>query len=80
VTLITVIYVYITESYPTNMRNIGYGIARSIGIIGNFSSPYIVQASRNAGINPMITIGFFCIICFVTAFYIEETFNKPVQD
>jgi hypothetical protein len=35
-------YVFIIESYPISIKNIGYGILTCIEIIGTFFSSYIV--------------------------------------
>jgi len=36
-------YLVILESYPTSIRNIGYGTVKVFGFLGDFSIPYITN-------------------------------------
>lgn len=64
-----------TESYPTKLRSTGYGAAFAVGYIGSFSSPYVVAAAENLGLNPLLSLGVICAAGIFTIFPMKETFK-----
>nr|XP_039264740.1 solute carrier family 22 member 21-like [Styela clava] len=77
----SVVYIYSTELYPTQIRNMGLGVLFAIGRIGTISAPYVVFAGENAGREiPYITIGCCTILAAVICLLLPETNNAKLPE
>jgi len=64
------------ESFPTTIRSSGYGFIFSVGFIGSFVAPFLVEASKSIGVEPMISMGILGLSGCVATFFLEETFDR----
>ncbi|OWF39252.1 organic cation transporter-like protein [Mizuhopecten yessoensis] len=69
-----------SESYPTVVRNIGYGMQSSFARIGAIAAPQLVYVSSHL---PGVMYFIFGGVMFLSAFglfFMQETNKKPIED
>ncbi|KAK3095958.1 hypothetical protein FSP39_021306 [Pinctada imbricata] len=75
------IFMYTPELYPTNLRNVGIGIASATGRIGGMMSPYSSVLVRIGKLYQMqyaiwapgVLFGSCCLVAMVLMFFLPET-------
>jgi MFS family permease len=70
-------YIYISEIYPTNLRDQAQSLIQFISFIFGSFSPYIVNSSYTWSINFLAITCFICI--FITLIVGEETNMRPLD-
>jgi len=77
----TVIYVYFSELFPTQIRSLALGMTSAGGTIGSSSAPYIVfLCNKILKINPMIALGIIAVLGFFHVIKLKETKGKPIEN
>lgn len=72
-----VIIILLTEAYPANVQSIGTGFVESIGQLGSFLGPIIVNISIVLKIHPIIVISFIVVVLIVIPIiFMPETSSK----
>ena len=71
--------IWATELYPTTIRAVGLGNAFVLGLLGTLASPYVIELGMHSGINSMLVLAFCCIFGIASAFFLEETLDKPMK-
>ncbi|XP_060063907.1 solute carrier family 22 member 6-A-like [Ylistrum balloti] len=69
-----------TETYPTVVRNIGYGMLNSFARIGAMAAPQIVYLNSHL---PGAMYFIFSAVMVISAFglfFVQETNKKPIED
>ncbi|XP_032885144.1 solute carrier family 22 member 5-like [Amblyraja radiata] len=76
----SMIYVYISELYPTPLRNTGVGVSSMGSRTGSIISPYIVLLGSYQEILPFIVMGVLMVFSGIVVLFLPETFNIPLPD
>jgi len=76
--LLTVIYTYFLENYPTCIRALAFGINSSFDNFGGTVFPFIIEnISENNLYILLATLNFLEILCML---YMPETYGKPLPE
>lgn len=73
-----VIYVYVSELFPTPIRNMAYGMSSAGAKVGAMVSPFIANASPQWV--PSIIFAVFPILAGVSCLVLPETKGQNLQD
>ena len=75
------LYLYTSESFPTEIRTIGFGAASFATRISAGSSRFLFEASKH-GLEflPFVVLGVANVICGFLALLLCETHQKPLLD
>ncbi|XP_078267185.1 organic cation/carnitine transporter 2-like [Rhinoraja longicauda] len=76
----SMVYVYISELYPTPMRNTGVGMSSMASRCGSIISPYIVLLGIYQENLPFIVMGVLMVFSAIVVLFLPETFNIPLPD
>ncbi|XP_068600506.1 organic cation/carnitine transporter 2-like [Brachionichthys hirsutus] len=72
------IYLYAVELYPTVIRNTGTGTCSTVARIGSCIVPFVLNLSVYSKYLPQIIFGTMSILSAFAAFFLPETFGKPL--
>ncbi|KHJ88710.1 hypothetical protein OESDEN_11494 [Oesophagostomum dentatum] len=72
------IYVYASEIFPTNIRNLSIGFCETMSRLGGVLAPYIAALSRISPILPMLVLGLISLIGGLITFILPETLNRQL--
>lgn len=72
--------IWANELFPTTVRAIGLGCCFSIGFVGGFLSPYVVEFSYIVKLHPMMTLSSIGLFGVVSAFFLPETKGQALKD
>jgi len=76
--LLTVVYTYFLENYPTCIRALAFGINSSFDNFGGTVFPFIIEnISQNNLYILLATLNFLEILCML---YMPETYGKPLPE
>ena len=76
--LLTVVYTYFLENYPTCIRALAFGINSSFDNFGGTVFPFIIEnISENNLYILLATLNFLEILCML---YMPETYGKPLPE
>ncbi|KAK3094450.1 hypothetical protein FSP39_001873 [Pinctada imbricata] len=67
------VFIYTPELYPTNLRNLGIGLASAAGRVGGVLSPYSTILMRNIAWGPGALFGSACLLAMALMFLLPET-------
>ncbi|XP_055499268.1 organic cation/carnitine transporter 2-like [Leucoraja erinacea] len=76
----SMVYVYISELYPTPLRNTGVGGSSMGSRTGSIISPYIVLLGSYQETLPFIVMGVLMVFAGILVLFLPETFNIPFPD
>ena len=62
------------------MRTKGYGLCMTFGKTGCIIVPIYVSYLQIFSQNPLVYIGFLCVLAIICIFYIPETYDQQMQD
>lgn len=71
---------FTTETYPTVVRNIGYGCANSISRVGAMVAPQIVQLSKSVSGLMYFLCGTLMFLSSISAALVPETKGKVMEN
>lgn len=74
------IVTYTSEIFPTSMRTKGYGLCMTVGKIGCIIVPIYVSYLQIFSQNPLVYLGFLCLLAILFTFRLPETYDKQMQD
>ncbi len=69
----------ITESYPTNIRAIGYGLIVGISVCFGFAIPYLIRLSQILGIHRFTLIPLLAMSGPILCAFLKETLGKKLD-
>ncbi|XP_046370194.2 organic cation transporter protein-like [Haliotis rufescens] len=69
-----------SETYPTVIRNLGFGAANTTSRIGGIISPYIFSGKKGDVFVPFMVVGSTMAVCAGLAMLLEETTGRPLGD
>ena len=69
-------YIYFMESYPTQIRALGFGLNQTLGNLAGSISPIIIEFFNE--IILYISFAVFVIIDIILTFFVQETVGKPM--
>ncbi|XP_067669707.1 organic cation transporter protein-like [Haliotis asinina] len=76
----TAFQVLSSESYPTVIRNLGYGAAGMSSRIGAIIAPFIFTLGGKGVLMPFIVVSVTMAICILVAALLRETKDAPLED
>ncbi|KAL4472577.1 hypothetical protein ABPG74_018526 [Tetrahymena malaccensis] len=76
----TVVYMYMTELFPTVVKSLALGIISASGTIGSTAAPYIGNVSTAIGVSPMISLGVLGLVGVASTIPLKETLGQPLQN
>ncbi|XP_029304015.1 solute carrier family 22 member 5-like [Cottoperca gobio] len=71
----SLMFAYMAELYPTVLRNTATGICTTVSRIGSCIAPFLLKLSL-----PYIILGTLAVLSAFTAFFLSETFGKPLPE
>ncbi|XP_022126181.2 organic cation transporter protein [Pieris rapae] len=74
------VYIYVSEVFPTNMRQMLLSICSTSGRIGSLIAPLTPLLSHYHKSMPTVIFGGMCIICTMLVFLLPETRNIRLPD
>ncbi|XP_029303672.1 solute carrier family 22 member 5-like [Cottoperca gobio] len=74
-TTTSLMFAYMAELYPTVLRNTATGICTTVSRIGSCIAPFLLKLSL-----PYIILGTLAVLSAFTAFFLPETFGKPLPE
>ncbi|XP_067661285.1 organic cation/carnitine transporter 2-like [Haliotis asinina] len=69
-----------SETYPTVIRNLGYGAANTAARIGSIVSPYAFAMGGEDLLPPFVIVGSAMAVCTLLTILLPETKNIPLAD
>ncbi|KAK6737115.1 hypothetical protein RB195_019672 [Necator americanus] len=72
------LYVYASEIFPTNIRNLSIGFCETMSRIGGILAPYVIALSRISPIVPMVLLSFISLVGGLLSFILPETLNRQL--
>lgn len=75
-----IIVTYTSEIFPTSMRSKGYGLCMTVGKAGCIIVPIYVSYLQIFSQNPLVYLGFLCLVAILLTYRLPETFDKSMQD
>lgn len=72
------VFLYTPELYPTNLRNVGLGMASTISRIGSMISPFAAALAEHVFWGPAVIFAVLNIICTVMLLTLPETMGRPL--
>ncbi|EGR27314.1 major facilitator superfamily protein, putative [Ichthyophthirius multifiliis] len=76
----SIIYIYITELFPTTVRNLALGFSSSAGTIGSTAAPYVKLICLRINLSSMVPLGFIGIAGLVCLIPLKETKGEKLID
>eukprot|EP00825_Cyclidium_porcatum_P047608 TRINITY_DN7776_c0_g1_i2.p1 TRINITY_DN7776_c0_g1~~TRINITY_DN7776_c0_g1_i2.p1 ORF type:complete len:401 (-),score=41.66 TRINITY_DN7776_c0_g1_i2:316-1518(-) len=77
----TVIYVYFSELFPTQVRSLALGFTSATGTIGSIGAPYLVVLCNSViHINPLVSLAVIGAAGFFHIIPLTETKDKPMKN
>uniref|UniRef100_A0A1I7WBZ9 MFS domain-containing protein n=1 Tax=Heterorhabditis bacteriophora TaxID=37862 RepID=A0A1I7WBZ9_HETBA len=70
------VYVYASEIFPTNIRNLSIGFCEMMSRIGGILAPYVAVLARVSPFLPMLVLSLISAIGGLLTFILPETLNK----
>ena len=71
-------YVYFMESYPTQIRTLGFGLNQTLGNLAGSISPIIIEFFNE--IILYISFAILVIINIILTLFVPETVGKPMNE
>ncbi|XP_052098929.1 organic anion transporter 3-like [Mytilus californianus] len=72
------IFLYTPELYPTNLRNVGLGMASTVSRIGSMISPFAATLADHVFWGPAIIFALLNIICTIILLTLPETMGREL--
>ncbi|XP_067661286.1 solute carrier family 22 member 15-like [Haliotis asinina] len=72
--------VFASETYPTVIRNLGYGAANTAARVGSIVSPYIFTMGGDDLMPPFLIVGISMFLCTLLSLAMKETMGVPLED
>ncbi|XP_046574106.1 solute carrier family 22 member 5-like isoform X2 [Haliotis rubra] len=72
--------VFTSESYPTVIRNLGYGAANTAARVGGIVSPYAFAVGGDDLLLPFVIVGSLMFVCSILSLLSPETMGLPLAD
>ncbi|XP_048244246.1 solute carrier family 22 member 16-like [Haliotis rufescens] len=72
--------VFTSESYPTVIRNLGYGGANIASRLGGIVSPYVFAMGGDDLLPPFVIVGSAMVVCTLLSLLTRETKGAPLAD
>ncbi|XP_046365965.1 solute carrier family 22 member 15-like [Haliotis rufescens] len=72
--------VFASETYPTVIRNLGYGAANTAARVGSIVSPYIFIMGGDDLMPPFVIVGVSMFLCTLLSLVMRETMGVPLED
>ncbi|XP_046581245.1 solute carrier family 22 member 21-like [Haliotis rubra] len=69
-----------SETYPTVIRNLGYGAANTAARVGSIVSPYAFAMGGEDLLPPFVIVGSTMVLCTLLTVLLPETNNIPLAD
>lgn len=76
----SMIFAYVSELYPTPLRNTGFGVSSMASRAGSIIAPYIVLLGIYQENLPFIVMGVLMVFSAIVVLFLPETFNIPLPD
>jgi len=73
-----VIFVYVAELYPTEVRSVGTGMGSMAARIGGVGAPYVLLLGEKQVWLPLVTFGTLTIVGGIVSLMLPETLNRPI--
>jgi len=74
------IYIYSSELFPTNVRNVAMGTSSMSARIGGIMAPFFPSMAKVYPPLPFIVCSIFCLLSAFSCLLIPETLNEKVPD
>ncbi|XP_067661599.1 organic cation/carnitine transporter 2-like isoform X2 [Haliotis asinina] len=71
---------FTSESYPTVIRNLGYGAANTAARVGSIVSPYAFAMGSEDLLLPFVIVGSLMFACSILSLLSPETMGSPLAD
>jgi len=76
----TLIYIYSSELFPTNVRNVAMGTSSMSARIGGIIAPFFPTLAKISPPLPFVICSIFCLLSAFSCLLIPETLNKKIPD
>lgn len=76
----SMIFAYVSELYPTPLRNTGFGVSSMASRAGSIIAPYIVLLGIYQENLPFIVMGVLMVFSAIAVLFLPETFKIPLPD
>lgn len=74
-----VLFLYIIELYPEQVRSIGFGTVSAAGALGGIVVQKVVSLAQIWKQDPLGYLLIFALLCLYSAFHLPETHGHPLQ-
>jgi nitrate/nitrite transporter NarK len=74
-----VLFLYIIELYPEQVRSIGFGTVSAAGALGGIGVQKVVSLAQTWKQDPLAYLLIFALLCLYSAFHLPETHGQPLQ-
>ncbi|XP_048244739.1 solute carrier family 22 member 15-like [Haliotis rufescens] len=69
-----------SETYPTVIRNLGYGAANTAARLGGMIAPYVFAGGDGDLVVPFVIVGSTMAVCGVLSVVMKDTKDQPLAD
>ncbi|KAM9332345.1 organic cation/carnitine transporter 2-like isoform 2-T2 [Pholidichthys leucotaenia] len=76
----SLMFAYISEIYPTGLRNTATGTCNTASRIGSCVAPSLLNLSIYSKYLPYVTLGTLSLLSALTALFLPETFKHPLPE
>ncbi|XP_046736727.1 organic cation transporter protein-like [Diprion similis] len=74
------LYVFTSEQYPTELRNVGVGTCSAIARLGGVVAPMIIKLSDISALLPLVTFGCSLVLAVLLLVFLPETAKKKLPE
>ncbi|XP_071085788.1 organic cation transporter protein-like [Haliotis cracherodii] len=68
------------ETYPTVIRNLGYGAANTAARVGGMIAPYVFAGGDSNLVEPFVIVGSTMAVCGLLSVVMKDTKDQPLAD
>ena len=73
-------FLFITESFPTNVRSIVFGVVASVSVVAHAFFPFIFELGKIIGIHGLFFVSLLLVISSFCSCLLHDTLGKNMED
>ncbi|XP_033996513.1 solute carrier family 22 member 4-like isoform X1 [Trematomus bernacchii] len=79
-TTFSLMFTYLTELYPTVLRNTATGTCTTVSRVGSSIAPFVIKLNTYILYLPYIILSTLAVVAAIAAYFLPESFGKPLPE